>query len=273
MQRDELGLLADTQVEVALVLGSGFGAVAEEIADPREIPFADIPGFPRPRARVAGHLGRLVVGELGGRRVAAFQGRLHPYQGYSAFDVAFPVRLAHRLGARVLVVTNASGAVNTEFGRGEMVLISDQLNLAGDSPLIVRGEVEDGRLSESVSFVPMRDAYDADLRAIAASAASGLGMDVRPEGVYAGVLGPAYETQAEVEMLRVLGADLVGMSTVHEVIAARALGLRVLGLSLVTNVAAGPGLTHDEVLEAGWRSSAEARALVPAILQRLPEAQ
>ncbi|MGV8083172.1 MAG: purine-nucleoside phosphorylase [Coriobacteriia bacterium] len=264
--------LEGLHAEIALILGSGFAAVAEKIADARAVPFAEIPGFPPARAHVAGHPGRLIVGELGGRRVVAFQGRLHAYQGYSAAEVAFPVRLAAGLGARLLVVTNASGAVNPEIDRGEMVLISDQLNLTGDSPLVLRDR-EGAAREGAVSFVPMRDAYDPELRTAALVSASEAGVPVRSEGVYAGVLGPAYETQAEVAMLRTLGADLVGMSTVHEVIAARSLGMRVLGLSLVTNVAAGEGLTHAEVLEAGRRASAQADVLLPAILQRLPDTQ
>ncbi|NTW29335.1 MAG: purine-nucleoside phosphorylase [Coriobacteriia bacterium] len=251
-------------VEVAIILGSGFSRIAERIGSPAVIPFEDIEDFPSLRRSVLGHAGRLVVGTLGGRRVAAFQGRLHGYQGYSAFEVAAPVRVAASLGAKVLLVTNAAGAVSADIAPGEIVLLSDQLNLTCGNPL-----VDQEALSLTPQFVSMREAFDPELRTIALQSAVDADVAMRSEGVYAGLLGPSYETAAEVRMLRTLGADVVGMSTVHEVIAARAHGLRVLGLSLVTNAAAGEGLSHADVLEMGRANAVRAETLVLAILQRL----
>jgi purine-nucleoside phosphorylase len=195
----------------------------------------------------------------------AFQGRIHCYQGFSAREVSFPVRLAHAMGAKTLVVTNAAGGIAPELAVGDLVLISDHVNMMGDNALVGWPGPGGGN-----PFIPMRDAYDPELRAIALEAAHQTGVPLVPEGVYFGLLGPSYETPAEVAMFRGLGADVVGMSTVPEVIAARALGMRVLGLSLVTNAAAGVGLAHAEVLEAGARAAAGMRALALAILPRLP---
>lgn len=252
-------------VEVALILGSGLSDLADGIEGASVVPFADIPGFPQAERNVVGHRGRLVVGMLGGRRVVAFQGRIHCYQGFSAREVSFPVRLAKAMGAETLVVTNAAGGIAPGLAVGDLVLISDHVNMMGDNPLMGWPGPDGGN-----PFVPMRDAYDPELRTIALEASRETGVPLVPEGVYFGLLGPSYETPAEVAMFRGLGADIVGMSTVPEVIAARALGMRVLGLSLVTNAAAGVGLAHSEVLEAGARAAAGMQALALAILPRLP---
>lgn len=258
-------LAAEAAVDVAVVLGSGFSAVADAVVSPRVVEYGDIEGFPVPMGLVPGHEGRLLIGTLGGKRAAVFSGRVHCYQGFSARQAAHPVVLAHALGARTLVVTNASGGIAEDVDAGDIVVIGDHLNLGGDSPLI-GATGPDG----ATQFVGMADAYDPELRALALVAAADADVDVIADGTYAWVRGPAYETPAEVEMLRRLGAGIVGMSTVPEVIAARALGLRVLGLSLVTNVAADASVVHGDVLETGRAQSDRVRALVLAILQRLP---
>ena len=259
-------LLRDVEpVEVALVLGSGLSELADGIEQPTVVDYGEIPGFPHAERNVVGHKGNLVVGVLGGKRVVAFQGRIHCYQGFSAREVAFPVRLASAMGAETLIVTNAAGGIAPELEVGDLVLISDHINLMGDNPLVGWPGPADGN-----PFVPMRDAYDVELRRFAVECSAQTGVPLVRRGVYCGLLGPSYETPAEVEMLRVMGADVVGMSTVPEVIAARALGMRVLGISLVTNTAAGVGLAHEDVLEAGTRASEHMRALALAILLRLP---
>jgi len=252
-------------VEVALILGSGLSDLADSIEQPTVVSFADIPGFPRAERNVVGHRGQLVVGRLGGKRVVAFQGRIHCYQGFSAREVAFPVRLARAMGAETLLVTNAAGGIAPQLAVGDLVLISDHINLMGDNPLIGWPGPRGGN-----PFTALRDAYGSDLRAIALDAARESGVALVPEGVYAGLGGPSYETSAEVAMLHTLGADVVGMSTVPEVIAARALGMRVLGLSLVTNAAAGIGLSHAEVLETSRLAAERMHTLALAILLRLP---
>jgi len=251
-------------VRVALILGSGLSGLADVVEDPIVIPYGEIEGFPAPEKQVVGHAGRLVIGTLSGVRVMVFQGRVHRYQGFSARDVSYPVRLAHAMGAETLVVTNAAGGIGPSLRVGDVVLISDHINLLGDNPLVGWPGPEGGN-----PFVPMRDAYDPELREVALIAAAETGMPLVPRGTYAGLLGPTYETPAEVAYLRHIGADVVGMSTVPEVIAARALGIRVLGLSLVTNVAAGVGLDHAEVLETGRVAAQRLQALALAILHRL----
>ena len=252
-------------VGVALILGSGLSGLADIVENPTVVAYDEISGFPKPERQVVGHAGRLVIGSLGGVRVAAFQGRVHRYQGFSARQVSYPVRLAHAMGARALVVTNAAGGIGPSLRVGDLVLISDHINLVGDNPLVGWPGPEGGN-----PFVPMRDAYDPELREIALIAAAEAGMPLVPRGTYACLLGPTYETPAEVAYLRSIGADVVGMSTVPEVIAARALGMSVLGMSLVTNVAAGIGLDHAEVLEAGRIAAERVQSLALAILQRLP---
>lgn len=256
--RDALGGPA----RVAVVLGSGLSGLADDAADAVAVPYVELDGFPRVGA-VAGHAGRLVVGTVAGQRVLLFQGRAHLYQGVSALDAAYPARLAAAVGCEILVVTNAAGGVREDLRPGDLVLISDHLNLMGANPLVGWPGPEGG-----FPFVPMRDAYDPELRTLMRETADGLGISLS-EGVYAGLLGPSYETPAEVRMLRILGADVVGMSTVPEVIAARALGMRVVGLSLVTNAAAGVGLSHEEVLEAGRQAAERMKRLASAFIERL----
>jgi len=249
--------------KVAVVLGSGFGGLADSVTVRADVSYDEIPGFPRPVGRIPGHAGRLLLGEAAGTPVAVFSGRVHLYQGVSALEAAYPPRLAAALGAKLLIVTNAAGGLNEELVPGQAVLMRDHINLMGTSPLIGWPGPEGG-----TPFVPMNDAYDPELRALALDASAEAGVRLR-EGVYAGVIGPAFETPAEVDYLRAIGADVVGMSTVPEVVAARALGLRVMGLSLVTNVAAGHGLGHEEVLERAALAEADLTRLLLGILSRL----
>ncbi len=251
------------RVRAAVVLGSGFGGLASAIGVTQTVSYADLPSFPHPPSGVRGHAGQLLLGEADGIPVALFQGRVHRYQGVTALEAAYPARLAAALGADTLIVTNAAGAVSPDLATGDVVVIADQINLSGDSPLVGWPGPPGG-----VPFVPMRDAYDPALRELALQVASEQGMTLH-QGVYTGLLGPAFETVAEVEMLRRLGTDVVGMSTVHEVIAARALGLRVLGFSLVANAAGGVGLSHEEVLDAGAKAEASLARLLAAVLQRI----
>lgn len=228
---------------IALILGSGLGDVAEAIEGASVIPFEDIPAFPR--ATVRGHAGRLVFGTLGASTVIALQGRLHPYEGHSPEMAGIPVRLMHGVGARTLLVSNAAGGIRRTFIAGDFMLIRDHINLMWRSPLAGPQRPDESR------FPDMSDAYDPELSQRMRLAALAAGVPLA-EGVYAGLLGPAYETPAEVRMLERLGADAVGMSTVPEVIVARALGMRVVGVSCITNVAAGMSgipLNHAEVLE------------------------
>jgi purine-nucleoside phosphorylase len=225
------------------VLGSGLGGLADRITDATAVPFAEIPGFPA--ATVVGHAGKLIAGSLGGRRVVALAGRFHMYEGHEATLAGFPVRVFHALGARTLFVSNAAGGIRRTFRAGDLMLIRDHLNLMFRNPLV--GALEEG----DIRFPDMTDAYDAALAQQLRDAATSLGITLQ-EGVYGGLLGPAYETPAEVRMLATLGADAVGMSTVPEVIVARALGMRVAGISCITNLAAGispTALSHAEVLE------------------------
>jgi inosine/guanosine/xanthosine phosphorylase family protein len=230
---------------LGLVLGSGLGSLADEIADPVALPFGELPGWPAPSA--PGHRGRLILGTLRGLPVVCLQGRLHMYEGLSAATVVEPVLLMHRLGAGMLLLTNASGGVDPELGAGTLMAITDHMNLTGRTALL--GPNDDAL---GPRFTDLTDAWDAELRGRLLAAASAERVELR-EGIYVGLLGPTYETPAEVRMLRTLGADAVGMSTVMEAIAARWMGLRLCGVSLVTNAGAGLSatpLTHEEVLEA-----------------------
>lgn len=258
-----IGRFTDVRPTVAMVLGSGLGVLAERIDESARIAFGDLPGHPRTEAGVAGHAGELVVGHLAGVPVVAFLGRVHRYQGLGARQAAWPTMLAAGLGADTLLVTNAAGGVDPSLHAGQVALIGDHINLTGDSPLVGWAGPPGG-----TPFVPMGDAYDPALRRLALTQAAEQGLELR-EVVYAGLLGPAYETPAEVEYLRRIGAQTVGMSTVPEVIVARALGMRVLGLSLVTNVAGGAQLDHSEVLEAGRRAAEAMSELVVGILGSL----
>lgn len=228
---------------LGIVLGSGLGGLARRIDDARDVAFADVPGFPA--ASVAGHAGRVVVGRLAGRTVVALAGRFHMYEGHSAELAGFPVRVLHAVGANTLFVSNAAGGIRSTFRPGDLMVITDHLNLMFRNPLA--GPVEQG----DTRFPDMSEPYDHALSSLLHREAASLGFELR-EGVYCGLLGPTYETSAEVRMLRILGADAVGMSTVPEVVVARALGMRVAGVSCITNFAAGTTsepLSHAEVLE------------------------
>ena len=234
------------QPEVGVVLGSGLGAFAEELADRVEVPYAEIPDWPGSTA--IGHAGKLVVGNIGGVATAVMAGRAHLYEGYTAREVTYGVRVLRRLGAHSMVFTNAAGGINLALERGGLVLISDHINLQGCNPLT--GPNDDAL---GVRFPDMTDAYCREYREIAKQVAAELFVPMG-EGVYAAVSGPSYETPAEIRYLRTIGADLVGMSTVLETIAANHMGMKVLGISCVTNMAAGilgQKLNHEEVLETG----------------------
>jgi purine-nucleoside phosphorylase len=242
-----------------IVLGSGLGGLADDLEEPVAIPFADLPGWPA--ATAPGHVGRLLLGRLGGTPVVMLQGRFHIYEGNDPGLVVQPVLLFRRLGARLVVLTNAAGGVNPAYGPGTLMLIEDHLNLTGRTPLLGPNADEIG-----VRFPDLVDAWNARLREQLRTAATAEGV-VLEAGIYAGLLGPQYETPAEVRMLRSLGADAVGMSTVLECIAARWAGLDVCGVSLVTNAGAGytgEPLTHEEVLAAG----AEAGPRLARVIRR-----
>ncbi len=248
---------------VGLILGSGLGAFADAVEDAARIPFAAIPHFPP--ATVEGHAGTLVAGTLEGVRCLVLQGRVHTYEGHAPVAVGFPVRLLVRLGLRALIVTNAAGAVNPAFRPGSLMLIDDHINLLWRNPLI--GPVVPGEMR----FPDMSEPYDTRLRALAERTALKLGIPLE-RGVYCAVTGPSYETAAEVRMLRRLGADAVGMSTVPEVIAARAAAVPALGLSLITNLGTGLSptkLSHDEVVEAGRAVQADLTRLLRAIIREI----
>lgn len=226
-----------------LVLGSGLGELARRIREPRFIPYADIPGFAIPT--IPGHLGRLIAGTIEGREVLALAGRFHVYEGFSAAQSAFPIRVLHALGAPTLLLSNAAGGIRRSFKPGDLMIIRDHVNLMWRNPLT--GPVVPG----DERFPDMSDPWDPDLRQLLAASAMAVGVDVT-DGVYFGFSGPSYETPAEVRMLETLGADAVGMSTVHEVIVARAIGMRVAGMSCITNLAAGlteRTISHEDVLE------------------------
>ena len=253
---------------LAIVLGSGLGDFADEAADAVKINFADIPHFSRSTA--IGHAGRLVLGTIGACPVVIMQGRIHLYEGYPASQVAFPMRVFARLGARAAILTNAAGGINLDYGKGRLVVIKDHINLQGHNPLV---GPEDERFGPR--FIDMTQAYSRDYRRMALAAANKLGMEV-PEGIYAGLLGPSYETPAEIRFLRTIGADLVGMSTVPEVIVCRQMGVKVLAISCVTNMAAGildKPLNHEEVLATGRRVAGQFKSLlrevIPAIARDL----
>lgn len=249
---------------VGIVLGSGLGHLADALTDATAIPYAELPGWPA--ASAPGHAGRLLLGTLEGVPVACLQGRLHMYEGLSALQVVEPVLLLGRLGAEVLVLTNASGGVDPSFAAGTLMLITDHLNLTGRTPLLGPNDDAVGPRFLDLSAAWDRGLSDALRRA---AAAEGVGL---AEGVYAGLLGPTYETPAEVRMLRTLGADAVGMSTVMEAIAARWAGMRVCGVSVVTNPGAGISptpLSHDEVLAAGVEAGPRLGRLLRAFLRDL----
>ena len=251
-------------MSVGVILGSGLGWFADTLDNRTETPYSQIPGWPASTA--LGHAGKLVTGRLGETKVVMAAGRAHLYEGYTAAQVAYPIRELAWRGVTSLIVTNAAGGINTSYEPGDLVLISDHINLMGMNPLI-------GPNDESFGprFPDMSEAYSKEYREIARQAGSALGLTLR-EGVYAALPGPSYETPAEIRFLRTIGADLVGMSTVPEVIAANHLGIKVLGISCVTNMAAGilpQKLTHTEVLETGERVKDTLAALLRAVLPKL----
>ena len=234
--------------EIGLILGSGLGAIGDQIEEPDFLNYSEIPHFPV--STVEGHAGKLIIGTLEGKKVVAMQGRFHYYEGYSMEEVTFPVRVMKLLGVSKLIVTNAAGAVNENFTPGDLMLITDQLNLSGYNPLIGRNLEPFGP-----RFPDLSNAYDKELRAIVKKAAKDIQIELQ-EGVYACMSGPAYETPAEIRMLRILGGDAVGMSTAPEVIVASHSGIKVVGISCMTNMAAGiqeQPLTHEEVVETSSR--------------------
>lgn len=252
--------------DVAVVLGSGLASAADRLTNARSVLYAALPGFPEPT--VAGHPGRLLCGRWGEKKVLIFCGRVHGYEGYPAAEIGFPMRVAANLGVQTAIVTNVAGGVDSTYQVGDIIVIRDHINLTGTSPLVGQN---DERLGPR--FLDMSAPYSVDLRQLAGRLAQQLfGAPLR-EGVYAAMPGPSYETPAEVSMLRVLGADLVGMSTVHEVIAARHAGLAVLGLSMVANPAAGiesTTLSHEHVTAAAAAGSARMGELLEAVVTRLP---
>ena len=263
----ELGAFAP---RIGIVLGSGLGAVANDLADPIAIPYADIPHFPP--TTVAGHAGRLVAGRLAGVPVAVLQGRAHFYEGYTPQQIVFPVRLLGALGVRALILTNAAGTIHPDYRVGQLVALADHINFMGANPLTGPNDPRFAfQPAAGLRFPDMTEAYSRRLRALAAQSAAEVGFPLE-EGNYIAVPGPSFETPAEIRAFAALGATLVGMSTVPETIAARHMGLEVLGLSCVTNFAAGLGsapLSHEDVDAAGrqveQRLTALLRRLVPRI--------
>lgn len=254
---------------VGVILGSGLGRVADVVLEQGEraagaVDYGDVPHFPV--SSVEGHKGRMVSGTVGGAPVLLMQGRVHRYEGYPASSVVFPVRVLHALGVRKLIVTNAAGGLGDGMKAGDLMLIEDHLNLSGDNPLLGANEPRFGP-----RFPDMSEAYPKRLRDIADEVAGKRGLALA-RGVYAGLLGPSYETPAEIRMLRTLGASAVGMSTVHEVIAASHLGIEVLGISCITNLAAGLSphkLSHDEVKETATRVERAFSSLILDVIPRL----
>jgi purine-nucleoside phosphorylase len=252
--------------EIALVLGSGLGAFADEFSGATRIPYAEIPHFPRSTA--IGHAGNLVIGNVGAIPVAGMQGRVHLYEGYSVNEVAFPIRVFARMGVKAVILTNAAGGIKREFVQGKLVVIKDHINLQGGNPLTGPNDERFG-----VRFPDMTAAYDRRFREMAVGEGNRMGIGMY-EGVYTALPGPSYETPAEIRYLRAVGADLVGMSTVPEVIAACHSGIRVLGISCVTNAAAGildQPLDHKDVLETAERVKSQFIGLLTALIPRIAE--
>jgi purine-nucleoside phosphorylase len=259
-------LLAQTPLrpKIGLVLGSGLGGFADDLADATHIPYTNIPFFPRSTA--VGHAGQMVVGTAGGIPVAAMQGRVHLYEGYSAREVAFPMRVLDQMDVHAVVLTNAAGGINLEYKQGALVVITDHINLQGHNSLVGPNDDRFGP-----RFPDMTQAYWRPYREITLQAGKRLGKTIY-QGVYAALLGPNYETPAEIRYLRTIGADLVGMSTVPEVIVARHMGVKVLAISCVTNMAAGildQTINHEEVLETGERVKGDFVALLRAVLPEI----
>ena len=252
------------KADIGVILGSGLGDYAEALEDAVKLPYSEIPGFPR--STVAGHAGMWCCGTLHGKRVVMMQGRFHYYEGYSMKDVTLPVRVMQKIGVKTLIVTNAAGGVNLGYHPGELMVIGDIFSMTAQNPLI--GPNLD---AFGPRFPDMSCAFDKELRALAHECANEQGFALR-EGVYAQMTGPTYETPAEIRMLRTLGADAVGMSTVPEVIVARHGGMRVLGISCITNMAAGildQPLNHAEVTETANRVKGQFRSLLDRIIEKM----
>jgi purine-nucleoside phosphorylase len=252
---------------VAIVLGSGLGKLAESVENVVTVPYEDVPYFPT--STVEGHAGRLVIGELEGTPIVALQGRFHLYEGYDAGQVVFPIRTIARLGVKAIVITNAAGGMGDGFQAGDLMLITDHINLTGTNPLVGS---HDDRLGPR--FPDMSAAYDLEFRELLLRSAQELDMQVQ-QGVYSVLSGPSYETPAEVRMLKMLGCDACGMSTIPEVVASHQMGVRVLGVSLISNLAAGIAehpLTHKEVMETGARVADEFARLIRAVLPKVEAA-
>jgi purine-nucleoside phosphorylase len=255
---------------LGIILGSGLGNFASQVEDATTIAYADIPGWPL--STVEGHSGKLVLGTIGGVSVAVMQGRVHAYEGYTLAEVTFPTRVLGLLGCSALIVTNAAGGINTSYGEGTLVVLSDHINLTGSNAASGPNEARFGlRPNTGYRFFDMTTAYSPRLRTLAHAEAEKQNIPL-PEGIYLAVLGPSYETPAEIRAFRTLGADLVGMSTVHEVTIARHMGIEVLGISLVTNMAAGvldKPLHHEEVMETAARVEAQFTSLLKAIVPQV----
>ena len=250
--------------KIGLILGSGLGAFAESLSDFSRVPYSQIPTFPQSTA--IGHAGQMVIGNAGSVPVAAMQGRVHLYEGYSAQEIAFPIRVFGRMGIRAVILTNAAGGINLKYKQGALVLIKDHINLQGLNPLVGPNDDRFGPRFPDMSY-----AYSRKFGKVAQEEAARLGLTL-DDGIYAALLGPSYETPAEIRYLRTIGADLVGMSTVAEVIAARQMGIEVLAISCVTNMAAGildQALSHEEVMETGQKVRGQFEALLRAVLPRI----
>lgn len=250
--------------QLGLVLGSGLGVLADEIVNPVILPYTEIPGFTT--STVVGHKGQLVIGELEGKQVVAMQGRFHYYEGHGLDAITFPIRVMKAIGVDTIIVTNAAGGINESYKPGDLMLISDHINLTYRNPLIGPNDDQFG-----VRFPDMSEAYSKELRAIAKEVAASLGIRLQ-EGIYAGLLGPSYETPAEIRMLRMMGGDAVGMSTVPEVIVARHMNVKVLGISCISNMAAGileQPLSHEEVMETTEKVKAQFLSLIHGIVAKL----
>ena len=259
--REKLG---DFKPELAIVLGSGLGGLADRLTSPISIAYEEIPNFPR--STVAGHAGRFVAGRIGTKPVICMQGRFHYYEGYDLRTVTLPVRVLHALGVNSLILTNAAGGVNLSFVPGDLMVISDHINLTGQSPLI--GPNLEGW---GERFTDLSVAYDKEYRALAHEKAKELGFSLQ-EGVYTWMTGPTYETPAEIRMVRTIGGDAVGMSTVPETMVARHMGMRVLGISCITNMAAGildQPLSHEEVSETAGKVTKKFTSLIEAVAQEM----
>ena len=268
-----IGERANLAPRIGIILGSGLGGFASQVVDAVTVPYADIPNFPQ--STVPGHSGKLLLGTIGGIPVAVMQGRVHAYEGYAMEQVTFPARVLGMLGCRTLIVTNAAGGIRANIPEGSLVAISDHINLTGTNAALGPNEPRFARTPEAGQrFFDMSTAYSPALRSLAKAEAERQNIPLS-EGVYLAVLGPSFETPAEIRAFRTLGADLVGMSTVHEVIVARHMGIEVLGLSLVTNMAAGVNgetINHEDVMEIGRRVEQQFTRLLTALVPQIDAA-